>query len=317
MNDKTKPESFSGAASAVSAFLIWGLTPIYFKWLKAVPPFEILMHRIVWSFLFLMPFVFFLGYRQELRLALKNRNTLGILVATTLLVSCNWFIFIWAINNDQILQTSLGYYINPLINVLLGMIFLRERLRAAQWGAVLIAFAGVGYLTVQFGKLPWISLTLALTFGFYGLIRKVAPVSALVGLSVETLLMFAPAVAYLIYIGGAGDGAFFQKGLNVDLLLMAAALVTAPPLLLFTIGARRLHMSTIGILQYIAPSSTFLLAVFIYGEPFSRAKLWTFMLIWIALCIYSADSLIYYRKVNPVVAKAKDAPDPRRPGAKP
>ncbi len=296
MKPEEQKRTMVGIASLVGAFLIWGTSPIYFKWLKVVPPFEILMHRMIWSFVFLMPLVLLLGQWREFLYALKNRFTLGILLGTTLLVSVNWFLFIWAINNDQILQTSLGYYINPLVNVLLGRIFLKERLRSAQRAAVILAALGVGYLTVQFGQVPWISLALALTFGFYGLIRKVAPVGALVGLTLETLLMCGPALTYLFYINTNGGGAFFRTGTRIDLLLMAAALVTAFPLLLFTEGARRIHFSTVGILQYLAPSCTFILAVFIYGEPFSVAKLWTFILIWIALIIYSTDSILNFRK---------------------
>ncbi len=296
MTPEEKRRAEIGTLSAVGAFLIWGLSPVYFKWLKAVPPFEILMHRMVWSFFFLVPIILVSGQGREFRSALKVKNTMGILLGTTLLVSINWFVFIWAINNDQILQTSLGYYINPLINVLLGRVFLGERLRPAQTVAVGLAAAGVGYLTVQFGRVPWVSLTLAISFGLYGLIRKVAPVSALVGLALETMLMCAPALAFLFYLNATGRGAFLHLGLRIDLLLMAACLVTALPLLLFTEGARRIHLSTIGILQYIAPSSTFLLAVFLYREPFSTAKLLTFILIWSALVIYSVDSVRGFRQ---------------------
>lgn len=303
MISEEKHRTALGIASAVGAFLIWGLSPIFFKWLKAVPPFEILMHRMVWSFVFLMPLILFLGHWNAFKSALMNRRTMGILLGTTLLVSVNWFLFIWAINNNQILQTSLGYYINPLINVLLGRIFLKERLRRPQIIAVCIAAAGVGYLTFQFGRIPWISLTLAFTFGFYGLIRKTAPVGALEGLALETLLMSGPALAYLCYLNAAGGGAFFRMGPRIDFLLMGTALVTALPLLLFTEGARRIFFSTVGILQYIAPSSTFLLAVFVYGEPFSTAKLWTFILIWTALVLYSADSVLYYRRYHSALRK--------------
>jgi chloramphenicol-sensitive protein RarD len=298
MNSQKGKESLAGIFNAVPAFLIWGLSPIYFKWLRAVPSFEILMHRMVWSFLFLIPIIAGLGYWSEFKSAISNLRTFGILLGTTLLVSCNWFLFIWAINTDRILETSLGYYINPLINVLFGMLFLKERLRRAQWVAVFLAGAGVAYSTIQFGTLPWISLVLALTFGFYGLIRKVAPVGALVGLTIETFIMSIPALIGLVYLNLKGEGAFSHFGISIDLLLSAASLVTALPLLLFTAGARRLHLSTIGILQYIAPSSTFLLAVFIYNEPFSTAKLWTFIMIWSALCIYSVDSILQYRKAG-------------------
>lgn len=285
-----------GAVYASSAFLLWGFSPIYFKAVGAAPAFEILMHRIVWSFFLLLPAVLIMGQWKALRTAVMTFRILSVLLGTTLLVSANWFIFIWAVNHDQILQTSLGYYINPLVNVLLGVVFLRERLRPLQVMAVILAGTGVVYLTWSYGKLPWISLTLAFTFGFYGLIRKVAPVNALVGLTVETMLLCFPALAYLAFLMVQGKGAFLRSSINMDILLISAALVTAPPLLLFTVGARKIHLSTVGILQYIAPSCTFLLAVWVYHEPFSSVQVWTFGLIWTALFIYSWDSVMDYKK---------------------
>ena len=298
VTDQTRRESLLGVASATTAFLIWGLTVIYFKAIRAVPAIEILMHRIVWSCLFLLILVLIMKKWPEFKQVLKTGRILLILLVTTVIVASNWFVFIWAINSDQILQTSLGYYINPLVNVLLGMIFLKERLRLPQMVSVLLAAISVTYLTFQYGRLPWISLYLAFSFGFYGLIRKVAPVGALIGLTVETLLLLLPALGCLIYFDSVGAGAFLRVDIKTDVLLMCAALITAPPLLFFTAGARRLHLATVGILQYIAPSCTFLLAVFIYQEPFKMAQLWTFVLIWSALVIYSTDSVIYYRKLG-------------------
>ncbi len=289
-----------GVASATTAFMIWGLTPIYFKVIRSVPAFEILMHRIVWSCLFLILLALIMKKWPEFKQVIKNGRTLLILLSTTLIVAGNWFVFIWAINHDKILQTSLGYYINPLVNIMLGMIFLKERLRLPQMVSVLLAGIGVGYLTIQYGKLAWISLYLAFSFGFYGLIRKVAPVGALIGLTVETLLLLLPALGYLIYFDTIGVGTFFRVNIKTDVLLLCAALITAPPLLFFTTGARRLHLSTVGILQYIAPSCTFLLASFIYQEPFKMTQLWTFVLIWSALIIYSTDSVLYYRRSNAI-----------------
>jgi chloramphenicol-sensitive protein RarD len=297
LSEQTRRESLLGVASATTAFLIWGLTVIYFKAIRNVPAFEILMHRIVWSCLFLIVLVLIMKKWPEFKHVIKTGRTLLILLATTLIVASNWFVFIWAINNDNILQTSLGYYINPLVNVLLGMIFLKERLRLPQLVSVVLAAIGVGYLTIQYGKLPWISLYLAISFGFYGLIRKVAPVGALIGLTVETLLLLLPALGYLVYFDTIGVGVFLRVNIKTDVLLLCAALITAPPLLFFTMGARRLHLATVGILQYIAPSCTFLLAVFIYHEPFQMAQLWTFVLIWSALIIYSTDSVRYYRRL--------------------
>jgi len=190
-------EALIGVLNAIGAFLIWGLSPIYFKALAHVPAFEILLHRMVWSFIFLFPIVIFTGRWKEFSAAIANRKTLLILIGTTLLVSCNWFVFIWAINSGKILHTSLGYFINPIINVFLGMLFLKERLRPAQTASVILAMAGVFYMTIEIGTLPWVSLFLAFSFGFYGLIRKTAAVNALVGLTVETMLLFFPASVYL------------------------------------------------------------------------------------------------------------------------
>jgi len=298
MNPNPSNITWAGVASAFSAFLIWGLSPIFYKALSSVPPFEILMHRMVWSFLFLQALLVMRHRWKAFIAVFKNPRTLGLLVATTLLVSCNWFVFIWAINNGHILQTSLGYYINPLVNVLLATLFLGERLRRLQVLAVLLALAAVTYLTLSLGQFPWVALTLAFSFAFYGLIRKVAPVPAIEGLSVETMFLFIPAAGYLYYLDLHGSGAIFRVDRHTDLLLMATAFVTAVPLLLFTVGARRLTFITIGFMQYLAPSCTFLLAVFLYREPFSTAQAITFMVIWAALALFSTDAVVTWRKIN-------------------
>jgi len=284
-----------GVACASQAFLIWGLSPIYWKCLRDVPAFEILMHRIIWSFVFLLPVLAAQRRWGEFLSALRSPRTLALLLTTTLIVAFNWFLFIWSINSDHVLQTSLGYYINPLVNVFLGMLILKERLRPLQKLAVVLAGVGVTYFTCRLGEFPWVALALAFSFGFYGLLRKMAPVSSPVGLCVETLLLSIPAVTYLVYLDRMGVGAFLHVNARTDLMLMGAALVTGLPLLLFTMGARRLHLSTIGFLQYIAPSGTFLLAVFVFHEPLVRAQLVTFVLIWAALGIFSADSVLHYR----------------------
>ena len=284
-----------GVVYAASAFLIWGISPIYWKALRAVPALEIILHRMVWSFFFLVPLIIIMRRWQEFIDVFKNHRTLLILLVTALIIGGNWLLYIWAVNNDYLLQASLGYYINPMVNVVLGMVFLKERLRRPQMLSVLLAFAGVLYLTISYGEFPWIALVLALSFGLYGLIRKVAPVGALVGLTVETLLLSIPALIYLLYLDSRGAGTIFRVSLKLSLLLMGCALVTAIPLLFFTIGARRLYLSTLGLLQYIAPSCMFILAVFLYREPFSSAQVVTFILIWTALAIYSTDSVRYYR----------------------
>ena len=291
----TASDSLWGVIYAVAAFLIWGISPIYWKALRSVPAIEIILHRIVWSFFLLVPLIILMRRWQEFVAVLKNPRTLLILLFTGLIVGGNWLLYIWAVNNDHLLQASLGYYINPLVNVVLGMVFLKERLRTPQIVAVALATAGVLYLTIYFGVFPWIALTLAISFGFYGLIRKVAPVSSVVGLTVETLWLSIPALVYLVYLDRLGQGAIFRVSFKLDLMLMGCAVVTAFPLLFFTLGARRLYLSTLGLLQYIAPSCMFILAVFFYDEPFASAQVVTFILIWIALAIYSTDSVRYYR----------------------
>jgi len=288
--------STSGVLFALGAFLIWGLSPIYFKSLQGIPALEILLHRMVWSFLLLLPIVILTRRWSEFKSVILDWHKLLVLALTTILVSGNWFVFIWAVNNNRILEASLGYYINPLISILLGMVLLKERLRWPQIAAVCLAAIGVGYLTVRIGSLPWVSLVLAFSFAFYGLIRKVAPVNALVGLTVETLLLCLPAATYLVFIWNDGRGAFLHLSLGTDILLACAGVITAVPLLLFTASARKIHLSTVGILQYIAPSCNFLIALLIYREPMLPAQWMTFFLIWAALTIYTLDMMRAYKR---------------------
>ena len=291
-SETSRSESVLGVIYAGAAFLIWGAAAVYWKELRSVPPLEIIAHRVTWSFLFLLPIVVFQRQWAEFVAILKNPRMLLILASTAILVAANWLLYVWAVNNNHLLQASLGYYINPLVNVVLGMVFLRERLRPPQAIAVLLATAGVLYLTVQYGQFPWIAIGLAMSFGLYGLIRKVAPASSLVGLTVETLLLSLPAIGYLIYLAVQETDSVFRVSLNLDLLLIGCGPLTAVPLLFFTAGAKRLYLSTVGLMQYIGPSGMFLLAVFCYDEPFSTAQIWTFVMIWTALAIYSTDSVI-------------------------
>jgi chloramphenicol-sensitive protein RarD len=291
-----KSESLLGVIYAGSAFLIWGLGPIYWKALAAVPPLEIILHRMVWSFIFLLILIIMGRRWSEFFNAMKDFRILLTLSSTALILGLNWWLYVWAINNNYVLQGSLGYYINPLVNVVFGVVLLRERLRPAQTLAVLLAGAGVVYLTASYGVFPWIATALAASFGLYGLIRKVAPVGPLVGLSIETMLLTFPAAAYLIYLGIKGNASFLSGSIPIDLLLLGTSVLTAGPLIFFVAGARRIKLSTVGLLQYIAPTGIFLLAVFYYDEPFSKAQVWTFIMIWTALAIYSTDSLIYLRR---------------------
>jgi chloramphenicol-sensitive protein RarD len=309
-------ETASGVLFGVSAFLIWGLSPIYWKLLQSVPAFEVILHRIVWSFFFLLPILLFQGRFQELRAALKSPRLLAILTGTAVLVAANWFLYIWAVTHDRVLQASLGYYINPLVNVLLGFVFLGERLRPRQIAAVCLAAAGVLFLTVSHGVFPRVSLALALSFGSYGLIRKVTAVGSLVGLTVETLVLGIPSALLLARMTLDGSGAFLNRAPVMDLKLMGAALVTGLPLLLFTRAARRVTLATLGFLQYLAPTCMFLLGVLVYNEPFPPAKLAAFGAIWTALGLYSADSLSAYRRTTRnrrVAATPAGVPPTERP----
>ena len=281
------PAHTKGVIYALCAFLIWGICPLYFKLLTEVPASEILTHRIIWSCVLLLALL--LGTRQLYRVqaVLRSPRQLLNLTLSALLVAGNWLLFIWAVNHNHLLEASLGYYINPLFNILLGMLFLGERLRRLQWAAVLLAAIGVVIQVVLIGHLPWIALTLASSFGIYGLIRKKIPVDAQTGLFVETLLLLPLA---LIYLFGIADSATSNLSLNsshLNLLLLAAGVVTTVPLLLFTAGARLIPLSTLGFIQYLGPSIMFLLALFYYGEPVQAAKLVTFGFIWSALALFS------------------------------
>lgn len=285
----------SGALFLLAAYLIWGLSPLYWKSAAHVGSFELLMHRTVWSLLFLAVIILVQKRGPELRWILQTPKYLGLLIISTGLLALNWYLFIWAINHDQVLQTSLAYYINPLFVVFLGMVFLKEKLSRYQACALLFACTGVGYYTFYLGQFPWISIVIATTFGLYSLIHKMMPVLPLPGLCVETLLLSLPAAGYLVYLDFNGAGALFNMGIKTDLILVGTCLVTGLPLLVFTIGTKRSTLTTVGFMQYIAPSCTFLLAVFYYNEPFSSQKLVAFLLIWAALVLYSADSFVKHR----------------------
>jgi chloramphenicol-sensitive protein RarD len=274
---------------AIAAYLWWGLGPVYFKAVRHVVPLEILAHRIVWSLAFLLLLVGIRRRWQPLKKALSHPPTLLILTITSITISANWFLYIWAVNNDQILQASLGYFINPLVSVLLGFVFLRERLAAAEWVAVAMAGAGVVWLAAAAGVMPWISLFLAGSFGVYGLLRKIARVDSVEGLTVETAIVTPIALVYLAVLYHRGAISFGAVSFGTDLLLVAAGIVTATPLVWFAIAVKRLRLATTGILQYIAPTVQFLLAVLIYREPFDRDRLIAFLLIWAALALYTSS----------------------------
>lgn len=284
-----------GVLVLFAAYLIWGLSPIYWKLVAHVSSFELLMHRTVWSLVFLLVIIYVQKRGRELIDVLKNPRQVGMLVITTLLLALNWYLFIWAINTGRVLQTSLAYYMNPLLMVFLGMIFLNEKLSRLQFAALVIASLGVGYYTFSLGQFPWLSVVIAVTFGVYGLIHKLMPVLPLPGLCIETLILSVPAAGYLIVQQLTGKGAMFAFGWTSDLLLIGTCLVTGLPLLFFTIGAKRTTLTTVGFMQYVAPCCTFGLAVFIYHEAFSVEKLIAFSMIWAALSLYSIDSVLKHR----------------------
>jgi len=282
-------ETRLGLLYATAAFLLWGVVPVYWKTLQHVPALEILAHRIVWGLVLVAVWMTIRGRWQELRDVFRRPRTVAALLASTVFIAINWGLFIYAVNTDRILATSLGYYINPLVNVLLGLVVLHERLNPKQWVAVALAALAVVLLTVQGGQLPWISLVLPVSFGLYSLLRKIVHADAVVGLTFETAALFPFAAALLLRQELRGVGALGNQGLEIDLLLVAAGAVTAVPLILFTLGVRRIPLSTAGLLQYIAPTCTFLLAVLLFDEPFTTAHAVSFGLIWAALVIYSFD----------------------------
>jgi len=280
------------------SYLLWGLSPIFWKTVEHVSSFELILHRSIWSFFLLITIVLVQGRTREIKKIFSRAGIILSLLFTMLILASNWFVFIWAVNSGRILQTSLGYYINPLLFVLLGMFFLKERLRKLQVTALIFATSGVLYFSITLGTFPWVAIMLAISFSIYGLIHKRMDVEALPGLCVETMLLSVPAVIYLLFLNINGKGAFLNIDIKTDLLLVGTCLFTALPLLFFTAGARRTSLSTVGFMQYIAPSSSFLLAVFIYHEPFSSEKFITFVMIWAALFFYTIDLVKHHGQNN-------------------
>lgn len=277
-----------GVAAAGTAFVIWGLVPVFWKALGLVEPFECLAHRFFWSALVAGGLVVGTGgWRTLFR---YDRRAFAALALSGALIAVNWFVFIWAVQQGRILDTSLGYFINPLVSIALGAVLLREPIQGLRRGAVLLATTAVLYQSIALGRLPWISLLLAITFGLYGYVRKMVTVGPLDGLLIETLFMLPPAIGYLVWLYEHDGGRFLHDGLRTDLLLMATGPVTAVPLLLFAFGARRLQLSMVGFLQYIAPSLTFVLAVAVYGEPLAPARLVAFGLTWAALALVALEA---------------------------
>lgn len=290
-----------GAIYAAAAYALWGTLPLYLHQLGNVPALQITAHRVVWSFLFLMVVVFLRRDFAGLRASLNRRAVLIFLGISTVL-AVNWLVYVYGITSGFVVEASLGYFINPLVNVLLGMVFLRERLRPAQWFPIALAAAGVVYLTISHGSLPWLALALAVTFGIYGLLKKIAPLGSLYGLSLETATLLVPALGFLLFSEATGSGTFGHMSLQTSLLLAGLGVVTAIPLLLFASGARSVPLTTMGLLQYISPTLQFLSGVLLLGEAFTTDRIIGFSLIWAALAFFSIESFIARRRSLQAVA---------------
>ena len=278
-----------GILYGIGAYALWGFFPIYWKFLHDVSALQVIGHRIGWSFVMLLIYIVFRGQWEAFRTSGMNWRTLGIYSIAAVLLGINWLVYVWGVNAGFIVETSLGYFINPLLSVFLGVVFLRERLRPMQWVPVGIATIGVAYLTFVYGRLPWIALTLALSFGFYGLVKKLSPLGSLYGLTLETGILFPVAIIYLSILGFNGSGAFFHEGAFIDILLIGAGLVTTIPLLMFASAAKQIPLSIVGLLQYIAPTIQFLIGVFLYKEPFDQAHFIGFAIVWVALIIFAIE----------------------------
>jgi chloramphenicol-sensitive protein RarD len=283
--------SARGLAATTTAFVIWGVFPVYLHPLGGVPAVQVIAHRVIWSCLFILLWMLARGELGRLSGTLTRPALLARLTLTALLISCNWLVYVWSVTHQHIVDTSLGYYINPLMNVLLGVFVLHERLNRAQWTAITLAALAVVYLALLAGRPPWIAFTLAISFSLYGLLRKVIAVDALPGLATETLLLSPVALGYVLWCQGHGSGALTAAHPGIAALLLGSGLVTAIPLFLFAYGARALPYSTVGVLQYIAPTLQLLCGVLLFGERFDPAMALGFALIWLALLIYAADGL--------------------------
>ena len=290
----------------LGAYGVWGLFPIYWKLIEFVPATQIIAHRIVWSFLLLAGVRAVTSARRQPRERLvASRSVVGLYTIAAALIAVNWFVYVWAVNHGFILETSLGYFITPLVNVLLGVVILRERMRTLQWVALALAATGVGYLAIVYGDVPWIAIALAVTFGTYGLVKKKAPLRSVAGLTLETGLLFLPALAFLVFAEARGTDAFLHADGTTKLLIAASGPVTTLPLVLFAAAVQRIPLSMIGILQFIAPTIQFVLGVLVYKEPFSHQQLVAFAFVWSAVIVFVAES-IFSRSQQRVTAPVLD-----------
>ena len=286
----------TGYIYAAAAFILWGVLPVFWKQLEGIPATQLVAHRVVWSTMMLLPLVWMRGHAGDLRAVFTSPQRLFRQALAAIFVGGNWLGFVWAVTNGRMIESSLGYFLNPLLSVLLGVFLLGERLRPVQWLAVAIAATGVAWLAGQYHHFPWIAIFLASSFCLYGLAKKKTSLPALSSLTVETLLLLAPAVGFLATEHSAGRGVFGHVGWQTSLLMMVSGLITAVPLLCFSAAAQRIPLSAIGLMQYIGPSLQFLLGLFVYGEPFDSGKLIGFVIVWIALAIYAWSAITVGRR---------------------
>src|SRR3954462_4674809 len=280
-----------GVASGIAAYALWGLFPLYFPLLEPAGGLEIVAHRVLWSLVFIAVLLTVVRRWRLVRATLADRRALLVLAGAAVLIAVNWLVFVYGVNSGHVVETSLGYFINPLVSVLLGVVVFAERLRPLQWTAVGLAAGAVGGVTVDYGRPPWIALSLALTFGLYGLMKKLLRVEAAPGLFLETAIVAGPAAVALALIHGHGEGTFGNAGLGHALLLISSGIATAVPLLLFAAAARRVPLSTVGLLQYLPPLLQLAIGVFVYDEPMPPARLAGFAIVWVVLAVFTADTL--------------------------
>lgn len=287
-----------GLWMAVGAFVIWGLMPLYWHLLKSVPSMHVVLHRALWSAVLVAAFLTLTRGRGWLRAVLSQPRLAGMLLASGLLIGFNWSLYVWAVNAGHVVEASLGYFINPLLNVVIGVVFLRERLAPAQWVAVALAACGVLWLTFNYGSFPWIALLLAGSFAIYGLIRRYAAVDAVAGLGVENLYLLVPAALALAWLETQGSGGFVSLdwGVGSNLLLVLGGALTALPLIGFAYAVRQVSLTTVGVLQYLAPTLQLLCGVLVLGEPFGRDRAIGFAVIWLGLAVFAADGFIRARR---------------------
>ncbi len=294
---KNQPD---GVLKVALSYGMWGVLPLYWKALKSVPSDQIIAHRIIWSVLFLAVLLLATGGLGSLRAVLSNKRDMLIIACCAILIAINWYTYIWAVNSDHIIEASMGYYMNPLVSILLGVLVLKEKLDRYKYIAFFLAAAGIALITVKYGKIPWIALVLAVTFGLYGLLKKLVNANATAGLTLETVILLPAAAAYILWNELAGNGVFGTLPLPLLLLLFCAGVVTATPLLLFGAGAKKIELSTLGFLQYLSPTISLILGVFLYKEKFSAIEMVCFGLIWAGLIIFSVSRVGVFKRLPPV-----------------